>query len=86
MYVKTVAYILRKKETQQPKKFLFVFPLKYLKLRKWFQRWDSIQNSIKVNLMHTNYRLQLSMEKRIKKIQAAGFSDLPAINATFINK
>ena len=38
-----------------------------LKLRKLFQRWDSIQNSIKANLMHTNCRLQLSMEKRIKK-------------------
>ena len=32
------------------------------------------------------FAIKLSMEKWIKKIWAAGFSDLPAINATVVSK
>ena len=32
------------------------------------------------------FAIKLSMEKRVKKYWAAGFSDLPAINATVFSK
>ena len=49
-----------------------------------------VSNDPKFNLGQLNayklmFAIKLSMEKQIKKFWAAGFSDLPAINATVFN-
>ena len=56
----------------------------------WFKSLKMISNDPKFNLGQLNaYKLMFAikslMEKRIKKIWSAGFSDLPAINAIVFN-